>query len=109
MGVGRISCKLFNPGCVLKPWKKSKLPDGTLVTILSCLPSDRKPLQLLASLMTGSFDLIQPVLREVGVHACELDFREPYRAFWEDVCAVPLHLEQQPAQRFGDALVLSSR
>lgn len=64
MGAGRISCKLFNLGCVLQPGKKSKLPDGTLVTILSSLLSDRKSLQLLASLMTGSFDLIQPVLRE---------------------------------------------
>lgn len=43
------------------------------------------------------------------MHACELDFRVPYRAFWEYVCAVPLHLKQQLAHRFGNALVLSSR
>lgn len=43
------------------------------------------------------------------MHACELDFREPYRALQEYVCAVPLPLEQQLGQGFGDALVLSSR
>lgn len=37
-GLGNISCKRFNLGCVLQPGEKSKLPDGTLVTILSSLP-----------------------------------------------------------------------
>lgn len=53
MGLGSISCKIFNLGCVLQPEEKSKLPDGTVVTISSslhiwqevfaapCFPDDR--------------------------------------------------------------------
>lgn len=95
-GLGKISCKCFNLGCVLQPGEKSKLPDGTLVTILSslpvwqevfaapCFPDDRLLwFDLACFRMAGGW----------GVHDRELGFGELYLVRWGDVRAVPSPLE----------------
>lgn len=95
-GLGNVSCKRFNLGCVLQPGEKSKLPDGTLVTILSslpvwqevfaapCFPDDRLLwFDLACFRMAGGW----------GVHDRELGFGELYLVWWGDVCAVPSPLE----------------